>query len=126
MRLLNKNQKLIALRTYPAFRYSNSKHVYTYSKILSINENEYENTKRSIYPNPATNYILLKFKSDNYSKSDIMIYNLLGIKQVEMNLELNVSKNSIPIVIWAFQVVFILLLLVLTMKLNEGCLLKSD
>jgi hypothetical protein len=72
--------------------------VYHFCGTVGISENlkvYNELINLDIYPNPSCSQIILKIKEDSYSKSKILIYNLLGIKQKEIQYELVLGENSI-------------------------------
>jgi hypothetical protein len=48
-----------------------------------------------IYPNPVNANISISSNNNNFSKTKIIIYNLLGIKQKEIEYELVLGENSI-------------------------------
>jgi hypothetical protein len=86
---LNKN-KIMGL--------GNTSDIYYYDRNTTVNvEGEIYQLSPDLFcsPNPTFNQLTINLTCNNYNKSKIELYNLLGIKQKEIEYELITGENSI-------------------------------
>jgi WD40 repeat protein len=86
---ITNNQNFIASTTYSIFLYQAR-----WDGTDIVEENPEDNI---IYPNPAGNQAFLKINSDSYELAQINLYGAIGTNNLELEYQLNIGINEIPL-----------------------------